>query len=190
MKPRLVILAALAATSLFALAAGSITKLPADWGLAGQSQDLYEIGLDSDVTISGKGGKFIRSIPGTEPSWGTLMQTFTAKNYLGRRVRFEAQVKTKDVKGAGLWMRVDGVDGQTLAFYNSQDKPIVGSQDWQLRSVVLDVPSNATNIAFGVLQYGKGQVWIDKLSMDMVGTDVPVDVPARTIRKPMDQPSL
>jgi hypothetical protein len=52
-------------------------------------------------------------------------------------------VKTQDVSGwAGLWMRVDNRAGRAIAFYNSVDKPIKGSTDWQERSVVLDVPQD------------------------------------------------
>jgi hypothetical protein len=40
-------------------------------------------------------------------------------------------------------------------------------------SVVLDVPSNATGIVFGLLLSGPGEAWIDDASLDVVGTDVP-----------------
>jgi hypothetical protein len=86
-------------------------------------------------------------------------------------------VKTQDVNGwAGLWMRVDNRAGRSVAFYNSYDKPIKGSTDWQERSVVLDVPQDAGGIAFGVINTGSGQVWIDRLGFEQVGQDVAVDV--------------
>jgi hypothetical protein len=190
MKPRYVILAALAATTLFALAAGSISKLPEPWLLAGQNPEHYDIGLDSGETVSGRGGKFIRNIDGVDKSWGTLMQSIAAKNYVGQRLRFQAKVKTSDVKSAGLWMRVDKPDKRATAFYNSQDKPIVGSTGWQLRSVVLDVPADSSEIAFGVLLHGKGQVWLDELSLEVVGKDVPVDSFPQKPSTPADRPSL
>jgi hypothetical protein len=190
MKPRYVILAALAATTLFALAAGSISRLREPWLLAGGSPEHYEIGLDSGVTVSGKGGKFIRDIDGFDRGWGTLMQSISAKNYEGQRLRFQAKVKTSDVRQAGLWMRVDKPEKSGVEFYNSDDKPIAGSTDWQLRSVVLDVPVGSSAIAFGVLQYGKGQVWIDELSFEVVGKDVPVDSLPRKPSTIADRPSL
>lgn len=189
MKPRLVIFAALAASSLFALAANSITRLPPPWTLTGKTPEHYEIGLDSGVTVSGQGAKSIRNTGGNGQGWATLMQGFSAKNYVGKRVRFQAQVKTSDVTAAGLWMRVDDSSGDSVAFYNSQDKPIKGSTDWQLRSVVLDVPPQGTQIFFGVLHYGKGQVWMDALSVEVVGNDVPVDAPAGKKKLP-ETPSL
>jgi hypothetical protein len=100
----------------------------------------------------------------------------SAQNYLGQRVRFRARIRTQDVSGwAGLWMRVDAQGKPSVAFYNSMDRPIKGSTDWQERSVVLDVPTDAAAIAFGVIDSGTGQVWIDALSFETVGQDVPVD---------------
>jgi hypothetical protein len=46
--------------------------------------------------------------------FGTLMQDFRAKQYVGKRVRFSAFVKSENVEGwAGLWMRVDKGEGAT-----------------------------------------------------------------------------
>jgi hypothetical protein len=190
MKPRYVVLAALAATTLFALAGGSIGKLPEPWLLAGQTPEHYDIGLDSAETVSGKGGKFIRNVDGVDKGWGTLMQSIAAKNYLGQRLRLQAKIKTRDVGSAGLWMRVDKPEKMAVAFYNSQDKPIVGSSDWQIRSVVLDVPADSSLIAFGVLQHGKGQVWLDELSLEVVGKEVPVDAIQPSAAALSERPSL
>jgi hypothetical protein len=49
--------------------------------------------------------RFIRYTGGDASSFGTLMQQISAKNYAGKRVRFRALVKTRDVSNwAGLWM--------------------------------------------------------------------------------------
>ncbi|MFZ6777738.1 transcriptional regulator [Undibacterium sp. Ji83W] len=176
MKLRFIFLSILAATSLYALAAESVEKLAAPWDLAGETPKSYQIGLDRSQTISGKGSKFIRYVNGEDQSWGTLMQMIAADQYLNKRVRFQARVKTKDVDGwAGLWMRIDTKSKSEYPFYNSEDKPIKGTTDWQLRSVVLDVPADAKAIAFGVIDDGKGQVWLDDLKLEVVGADVPVD---------------
>jgi len=91
-------------------------------------------------------------------------------------VRFSAQVRTENIGDySGLWMRVDLENGEKSGFYNSQDKPIKGTADWQLRSVTLDVEKNAEFILFGVNGQGGGTVWIDDLKIEVVGNDVPVD---------------
>ena len=161
------------------------------WFLSGARAKSYEIGSDSEVTISGKPSRFVRYVAGDDTSFGTLMQQISTKNYAGKRVRFQAMIKTRDVsQWAGLWMSATRFDEQApSAFYNSQDKPIAGTSEWQLRSVTLDIPAGATQLNFGVIDGGKGQVWIDKLSLEVVGPEVPVDVmPGRHM--PAEVPSL
>lgn len=177
MKPHLVLLASLAATSLFALADNGANKLSPEWFVAGKSPNNYVAGIDHHATRSAAGAKYIRYDSGDKDSWGTLMQQFKADDYRGKRVRLQALVKTADVsKWAGLWMRIDTKETISARFYNSVDKPIKGSTDWQLRSVTLDVPNDARVIAFGVIDGGTGQVWLDELKFDVVGAEVPVDI--------------
>jgi hypothetical protein len=186
MKSKITVVAMLAALSAPVLAA------PVEgWILSGERARSYEIGVDSVVTTSGKPARFIRYVDGDDSKFGTLMQQIAAKNYAGKRVRFQAMVKTQDVsQWAGLWMSALRPGEQhASAFYNSQDQPIAGSTGWQLRSVTLDIPQDAATLNFGVIDAGKGQVWIDKLSLEVVGEDVPVDVmPGRHV--PAAAPSL
>lgn len=168
----------LAAAPVLALAAAS-EPLPPPWMITGLAPQKFVAGIDQDLGV--KGAKFLRNKSGDANTWAALAQPVSAQNYLGQRIRFRAAVKTQDVTGwAGLWMRVDNQAGRTIAFYNSFDKPIKGSTDWQERSVVLDVPQDAAMIVFGVINNGSGQVWIDRLGFEQVGQDVPVDV-----RKPV-----
>jgi hypothetical protein len=178
MKPRYALLAALATSSLVALAAAP-DKLPPPWSVTGMSASKYVGGIDQADGV--RGAKFIRSTTDDEKASGALGQMISAQNYLGQRVRFRARVRTEDVTGwAGLWLRVDRA-GKSVAFYNSFDKPIKGTTNWQDRSVTLDVPGDADAIAFGVIDAGKGQVWIDSLALETVGSDVPVDhMPGKT----------
>jgi hypothetical protein len=191
MKPLHVIVAALAATSLFALAAESIGKLPEPWIVAGQSPKDYEAGIDYRVSVSGKGSKFLRCNQCDGKSWATVMQSVKAERYAGQRIRFQAQVRTNGISDwAGLWMGIDTKETPSAAFYNMSDKPIRGNTEWQIRSVTLDVPPNATTISFGAIGAGKGEVWIDDLKFDTVGKDTPVDVQTFTRRVISDKPSL
>jgi hypothetical protein len=64
------------------------------------------------------------------------------------------------------------------AFDNMQNRAIKGTQPWTAYDVVLDVPEDATGISFGVLLAGAGEVWINDVSFEVVGKDVPVTSPA------------
>ena len=69
-------------------------------------------------------------------------------------------------------MRVDGPNGYLLSFDNMENRPIVSTSDWQKYAVVLDVPENACQIAFGILLAGKGQVWLSDVQFAIVGSNV------------------
>ncbi|NVM79384.1 hypothetical protein FHW83_005223 [Duganella sp. SG902] len=182
----------LAAVLLAATLCGSANAARVEgWILSGERAGSYEIGEDTGEGKSNKVPRFIRYTGGDASSFGTLMQQISARNYQGKRVRFQALVKTRDVSNwAGLWMSaLRAREERPEAFYNSQDKPIAGTTDWQVRSVTLDIPEDAATLNFGVINAGKGQVWIDELSLEVVGKDVPVDVmPGRYV--PAETPSL
>lgn len=175
MKPHLVVMAAIAAASVVAIASPA-KSLGEPWIKAGETPQQYEIGIDADGYARGGNAKFLRQVSGDGDGWSTLMQQISPADYRGKRVRFSAQVRTRDIsKWSGLWMRVDSPAKHGVSFYNSQDKPISGTTAWQLRSVTLDVPQDASVLAFGVIGAGKGTVWIDDLKLEVVGKEVPVD---------------
>ena len=58
------------------------------------------------------------------------------------------------------------------------DRPIKGTTTWQNYEVVLDVPQDATGIAFGILLNKSGWVWLNGVKFESVGLDVPVTVKA------------
>lgn len=146
---------------------------PKGWILAGSDPADYETGIDAQSIYKGHASAYLKGAKPEPKGFGTLMQQIGAENYLGKRVRFSASVKAENVQGwAGLWLRVD--KGSTpVAFDNMQNRPIKGTGDWQNYQVVLDVPPDATGIAFGTLLSGKGNVWLNAVTFEVVGTDVP-----------------
>lgn len=140
------------------------------WFKKGSRPDEYDIGVDDSTQYNGKRSAFIKSAVDQTSGFGTLMQSFKADAYRGKRVRFAAAVKTMDVSAwAGLWMRVDGPQrNESLAFDNMEKRPIVGTTDWQTYEVVLDVPTEATSISFGILVRGNGHVWLSDVRFEEV----------------------
>jgi len=155
--------------------AGSLTlgDEPKGWHLAGRSPEDYVVDLERDVARPGMSAVLKSHVP--EPAdFGTLMQSFGAGPYRGERIRMTGQVKAIVVEGwAGLWMRVDAAQDHTLHLDNMADRPIKGSHDWTEYSIVLDVPTHSRKIAFGILLSGRGEVWLDDVSFERVGNEVP-----------------
>jgi hypothetical protein len=162
---------ALAASPTVAAAAA-----PAGWFFAGSDPSNYEGALDPSEMHAG--AKSVRYASTGEPKgFGTMMQSFDAADFRGKRLRFSAWVMAKDVQDwAGLWMRVDDASNpvKTLAFDNMQQRAIKGTSDWTQYSVVLDIAPAANSIHLGILVSGKGTVWISQGSLDPVGKDVAV----------------
>jgi hypothetical protein len=145
------------------------------WLLAGSNPGDYEYGIGAEETYQGKPSGYLRSKAAEAEGFGTLMQTFKAEEYRNKRLRLSAMVKTEGIENwAGLWMRVDGPLHQVLSFDNMQSRPIQGTKDWQPYEIVLDVPQESLDIAFGILLEGPGQALINEIQFTEVSNDVPV----------------
>lgn len=143
------------------------------WFLAGSNPESYEIGTVKD-TERNSTVAFLKSKKAVD-GFGTIMQSFNPTTYLGKRVRLSGYIKSKDLKSwAGMWFRIDGAEKKILAFDNMQKRPITGNTEWKKYEIVLDAPENSTGFAFGVLQAGPGQVWLDDLKFEVVDKTVPL----------------
>lgn len=154
----------LMATTFASFAADDI---PQGWFKAGSHPKHYEI----------KTEKKVLSIKNTETQpegFTTLMQSIQARKYVGKRIRFSANVKSQGLQNgwAGLWMRIDGKDDQTLGFDNMSQRAIRGTTPWKNYSVVLDIPADSHKIAFGVLSSGSGEIFVKDISFEVVDTSV------------------
>lgn len=172
-----VVLSALAACPALAEPPAQKGKaLPVGWYVTESAPQLYEASVDTSAPCEGTRSAFLRSRSGTTGGYGTFMQVFGAQGYRGKRLRFSAMVRAKDVAGwAGLWMRVEGTDPkQPLGFDNMQSRALVGTLGCRRYDVVLDVPKEATTIMAGLLLSGTGQAWLDGVRFEVVDTNVAV----------------
>jgi len=153
-------------------------KLPEGWFRAGSNPGSYFMGMDKGAGKDKNDVITIRSVDKLISGFGTVMQNSPAKKYLGKRIKMTGYLKTKDVDNwAGFWLRIDGEKQaeNSLAFDNMKngktDRSIKGTTDWKKYEIVLDVSDEATNIAFGALLGGTGQIWFDKIEFEIVDTD-------------------
>ncbi|MCE9669582.1 AraC family transcriptional regulator [Myxococcus stipitatus] len=175
-KKLVALLLALAAPAAHAGAPGGTQKLPVGWYVTESAPKRYEAGVDTSAPCEGSRSAFLRSLTTDENGYGTFMQAFGAQDFRGKRLRFSAAARVKDVDGwAGLWMRVEGPDPkQPLAFDNMQSRALVGTRGCKRYEVVLDVPREATTIMAGLIMSGTGQAWLDGVRFEVVDGSVPV----------------
>lgn len=145
------------------------------WFLSGSHPYNYEIGIDQNNVHQGKASGYLKSKTVQEKDeFATMMQQFKANAFIGKRIQLSGFVKTKNVKQfSGLWMRVDSASEDILQFDNMHDRPIIGTNNWNRFSIVLDVPENSAIISFGILLTGEGEVWVDGLSFNVVDHNTP-----------------
>jgi hypothetical protein len=171
---------ALAASIAIACFAGIVdAEMPSGWVVAGSDPKNYEIGLDQNVSYTGRSSAYIKEVQSSK-GFATLMQSFRADLYRGKRVRLSAYVKSVDIqRWAGLWMRVDGQpQGSSrpvsLSFDNMGNRPIKGTTEWARYEIVLNVPVEAVAIFFGALLEGHGTLWSDNFEFGVVDASVPI----------------
>jgi hypothetical protein len=164
----LMILTLLGAAALASFAGSAADRLPKGWIKAGSHPQNYEIALDAVVKHSDKAGAYIKFTGADAEGFCTLMQSFKANGYRGKRLRMSAWVRTENADSAQLWLRLDSANG-SVGFDNMNNRPVRGTVDWKKYEIVLDVPANTINVAFGVLLAGKGQAWVDDFVFEVVG---------------------
>src|SRR6478752_944624 len=168
--------------------------LPAGWFKAGSEPKSYEMGIESGAGLDGKNAATIKSKSSKIKGFGTLMQDCLPDNYLGKRVRMTGLVKSANVEDwAGLWFRVDEKDSKkSISFDNmhdgKKDRSITGTTEWTKYEIVLDVPLNASNLAYGALLVGKGQIWFDNIKFEVVDNSVPTTGKGKEQLMPIKEP--
>jgi hypothetical protein len=145
----------------FAMVA-AVGSLPSGWTIA-ENGNAIEVTRDCDEAHGGKCSLRLASDGG--PGFGAVAQRLSAAEYAGRRVVLSGWLRTERAeRGAQFWLRVDS-GAKVVAFDNMGDQPLSGTEPWTQYQLALDVPHNATVVAFGVLLRGSGRVWADDLEL-------------------------
>jgi len=145
------------------------------WFLSGSNPFNYEMGIDHKIVHQGEASGYLKSktvLDSTE--FATMMQTFKANQFVGKRIRLSCFIRTEDVDTyAGMWMRVDDTMEDVLQFDNMSNRPIKGTTNWNHYSIVLDVPPESAVISFGIILSGQGIIWADQFTFEEVNKSIP-----------------
>jgi hypothetical protein len=136
----------------------------------------YDFGINDDTFHEKRKCAYIRSITETVPecSRGTLFQMFKANDYLKKRMKFSAVMKSidKDSMSVALSVKIDGLYHDILRFDNMYGRNLTGSKDWDIYKVVTDVPDDSTYIEIGISMRGIGQVWISDAKFEETADEI------------------
>lgn len=141
------------------------------------------LGVDGDMATAETPNMTIKCAA-DEASFGGLTNSFEAKPYWGKRVRFSAWLRgwgledVGDVEGGGaLWIAVPSPNGPVIN--GMRDRRLTGYTSWEYRDFVVDVPEQAGPwLVIGFWAQGRGQLWVKDLKFEEVPTSVPVNLTA------------
>jgi hypothetical protein len=109
--------------------------------------------------------------PATAPGMvGNLMQSFSAAAYRGRSVRLRAWIKVEPASPedrAQMWLHVFRPNGRSGFFDNMDDRPVRPS-GWTSCEIAGEIDGDALFVDFGVTAIGRGQVWVDDVTFDLL----------------------
>jgi hypothetical protein len=150
---------------------------PAGWtGPLGISGLTYEALTSDERPHAGKVSAEIRHKPGPRygDTFGKLGQTIDAKPLRGKRATFRAAVRTEGA-GSGsqahLWLRIqkEGVGPASSPIATDlSDRPIT-TADWRVFETIVNVPSDAGTIDYGLALVGDGRAWLDSVTFETAG---------------------
>lgn len=151
---------------------GVPNKLPAAWFVPALPNDADNWAqLRTAGCLAGKGSCAVVMAPENAPVHvSNLMQSFSARAYRGRTVRFRAWIRVEANAAddhAQMWLSVDRSNGQKGFFDNMSDRPI-RSVSWISSEITTKVDDDATFIRFGIMSVGHGRVWVDDVSFETV----------------------
>lgn len=148
--------------------------LPGGWRLeAHPSVQHYRIGLDRQVFHGGKSAGLLESQQAEfqKNHYASMVQSLDIRSHRGKRLRLSAFLKTQDVQeSAYLEVNIPHLYADDSDNFRLKP-PIRGSTDWKRYEVEFTVSDLAgtAEIECSVDLHGPGRVWIDDVSLELVG---------------------
>jgi tetratricopeptide (TPR) repeat protein len=150
---------------------GAVGKVPPGWFVPALPKDadylaeLRRAGCRSGI------GCVVVLVPANAPRpFGNIMQSFTAAAYRGKTVRLRAWLRLEAADPddrAQMWLSVDRTHRKTGFFDNGDAQP-VRSAAWTPREIVTTIDRDAQFIDFGFMSIGRGRVWVDDVSFEIL----------------------
>ena len=155
---------------------------PTPWTVVGDATGAYVATVDTSVRRSGRASAHIASRVRATSGYVALTQTVSAEAYRGRRLLIGIYSRTRNLTGSGtyLYVSVRGATPDVSAYANNQSRARTGTTaDWVFDTLSVVVPANATQISFGAIVEGTGDVWLDDVAVSVVGAPVVVKITDR-----------
>lgn len=154
-----------------------VDNIPIGWSKSGTNAEEFVVQLDREASYSGNNSTAIRSIDKDAQGNGqlTVFQFSSAADYRGKRLKVSIYLKGNIHKGQfGVWFQTFDDKQNTLerVFTSFTETDTVST--WTESSVVIDINKNVENILYGIYVDGRGEYWMDYVTIDTVSNDTPL----------------
>jgi hypothetical protein len=165
------------------------TPIQNEWKILA-TKDKYKIEIDKGAGLDGKDVYTIQSLGSKVRGFkklktkGRLQKSIIPTNFLGKRVRLTAYMKSKNVDyHAAIILHYGLNDPENNMFWLGDFKAMKGTHDWTKRELIFDVPANAAYIAYGASLQGSGQIWFDCTDVEIVDSNTPTTVKPKRVKQ-------
>lgn len=156
-------------------------QLLAQWRLTGPGRTGFRLEVDSSNAVDGRQSLALRAGSGLADSvWAASEGVIGIGPLQGGHVRITAFLRTQNAGGASLWARVDGeLNGSYVRWGHAAtpEPEVTATTGWERYELVLPAPEGARMLVLGTILHGAGTVWLDDITLEQVGTDVPLTNP-------------
>lgn len=137
----------------------------AHWQLWGSHPQDYSCGVDSMIKSDVSPCGSIKANVSTPRGYGILRQMVRSKLYKGKYVQLIGSIKTYGIENrASLYLQLDGAGADQVL-----EKQLQNTGEWEQLEVTMFVPEQGVALLrFGIILYGKGQVWLDNVQLEPV----------------------
>src|SRR5262249_23440870 len=127
------------------------------WKISSSTPQDYEYGVEIVNDTQGMRSAYIKAIKEEPRSLLTLRQDIRVTDSRGKRVRLSGRLRANSVaEQADLYLSI----GKSRI-----QRSIEGTQNWTSYEMTLLVPDEAIALDFGLTLHGRGQVWLQGLTL-------------------------
>ncbi|MCC7041721.1 MAG: hypothetical protein IT516_15540 [Burkholderiales bacterium] len=128
----------------------------------------FDFILDTAQPRSGAKSLRIDNV-GPEP-YGAIAQAFDVRGHRGKVARYSAWLRTRDVAGPGAVLTLmTFAKGAIVDHEFLGDRALTGTVGWTHFTLSLPVAPDAERIEIGAMLQGKGSLWFDDATLEIVG---------------------
>ncbi|KPV95815.1 hypothetical protein AN214_02009 [Pseudoalteromonas sp. P1-9] len=99
-------------------------------------------------------------------SFGAAGTDFDAAPFIGKKLKFSAEIKSQNSEYSSIWLRVNDSE-KVIAFDNATDRSLIGTKDWTPFQIILPVTPGAEHIYAGLIQGAKGSMSARNISFSV-----------------------